>query len=78
MTLELPPGRSCPTAYRYAPRVFDRAPDFEAEALYVVGGLYGNVEALEEIAAMACWLATEDCSFTTGGVFDISGGRATY
>jgi 3-oxoacyl-[acyl-carrier protein] reductase len=25
-----------------------------------------------------CWLASEDCSFSTGGVFDISGGRATY
>ena len=31
-----------------------------------------------EIAAIVCWLASEDCSFTTGGVFDISGGRATY
>jgi NAD(P)-dependent dehydrogenase (short-subunit alcohol dehydrogenase family) len=31
-----------------------------------------------EIAALVCWLASEDCSFTTGGVFDISGGRATY
>jgi 3-oxoacyl-[acyl-carrier protein] reductase len=31
-----------------------------------------------EIAAMICWLASEDCSFTTGAVFDISGGRATY
>lgn len=33
---------------------------------------------VKEIAAMATWLASEDCSFTTGGVFDISGGRATY
>jgi 3-oxoacyl-[acyl-carrier protein] reductase len=32
----------------------------------------------EEIAAMIAWLASEDCSFTTGGVFDISGGRAVY
>jgi NAD(P)-dependent dehydrogenase (short-subunit alcohol dehydrogenase family) len=32
----------------------------------------------EEVAAMAAWLASEDCSFTTGGVFDLSGGRATY
>ena len=32
----------------------------------------------EEIAAMIAWLSTEDCSFTTGGVFDISGGRAVY
>jgi 3-oxoacyl-[acyl-carrier protein] reductase len=33
---------------------------------------------VEEIAAMACWLASEDCSFSTGAVFDISGGRAVY
>ena len=32
----------------------------------------------EEIAAMIAWLASEDCSFTTGAVFDISGGRAVY
>jgi len=32
----------------------------------------------EEIAAMVAWLSSEDCSFTTGGVFDISGGRAVY
>ena len=31
-----------------------------------------------EVAALASWLASGDCSFTTGGVFDISGGRATY
>jgi 2-dehydro-3-deoxy-L-rhamnonate dehydrogenase (NAD+) len=33
---------------------------------------------VEEIAAMVAWLASADCSFTTAGVFDISGGRATY
>ena len=33
---------------------------------------------VDEIAAMACWLASEECSFSTGGVFDISGGRAVY
>jgi NAD(P)-dependent dehydrogenase (short-subunit alcohol dehydrogenase family) len=32
----------------------------------------------QEIAAMICWLASEDCSFSTGAVFDISGGRASY
>jgi 3-oxoacyl-[acyl-carrier protein] reductase len=31
-----------------------------------------------EIAALVAWLASEECSFSTGGVFDISGGRATY
>jgi 2-dehydro-3-deoxy-L-rhamnonate dehydrogenase (NAD+) len=33
---------------------------------------------VDEIAAMVAWLSSKDCSFTTGGVFDISGGRATY
>ncbi|HVL37581.1 MAG TPA: SDR family NAD(P)-dependent oxidoreductase [Burkholderiales bacterium] len=33
---------------------------------------------VEEIAALACWLASEECSFSTGAVFDISGGRATF
>ena len=33
---------------------------------------------VEEIAALICWIASEECSFTTGSVFDISGGRATY
>jgi 3-oxoacyl-[acyl-carrier protein] reductase len=32
----------------------------------------------EEIAAMVAWLSSEECSFSTGAVFDISGGRATY
>jgi 3-oxoacyl-[acyl-carrier protein] reductase len=38
----------------------------------------GRFVSVDEIAAMAAWLASEDCSFTTGSVFDISGGRATY
>jgi 3-oxoacyl-[acyl-carrier protein] reductase len=33
---------------------------------------------VEEIASMVCWLCTEDASFSTGAVFDLSGGRATY
>ena len=38
----------------------------------------GRFVEVEEIAALVCWLASEDCSFSTGAVFDISGGRATY
>jgi len=38
----------------------------------------GRFGTVEEIAAMVCWLASEDCSFSTGAVFDLSGGRATY
>ena len=33
---------------------------------------------VDEIAALVAWLASEDCSFSTGAVFDISGGRAVY
>jgi 3-oxoacyl-[acyl-carrier protein] reductase len=33
---------------------------------------------VEEITALICWIASEECSFTTGAVFDASGGRATY
>lgn len=47
------PGRVCPVEYRYSPRVFDRAPEIVADTLYVVGGLYGNVEALDALLAMA-------------------------
>ncbi len=32
----------------------------------------------EEVAALVGWLCTEDCSFSTGAVFDLSGGRSTY
>jgi 3-oxoacyl-[acyl-carrier protein] reductase len=38
----------------------------------------GRFVTVDEIAAMVCWLASEDCAFSTGAVFDISGGRATY
>lgn len=38
----------------------------------------GRFGRKEEAAAMVAWLCSEDCSFTTGAVFDLSGGRATY
>ena len=38
----------------------------------------GRFVSVEEIAAMVAWLASRECSFTTGAVFDLSGGRATY
>ena len=38
----------------------------------------GRFVAVEEIAGMVAWLASEENSFTTGAVFDLSGGRATY
>jgi 3-oxoacyl-[acyl-carrier protein] reductase len=38
----------------------------------------GRLGQTSEAAALVAWLASEDCSFSTGGVFDLSGGRATY
>ena len=38
----------------------------------------GRFGITEEVSSLVCWLASSECSFTTGGVFDISGGRATY
>lgn len=44
-------GRVCPIDYRYAPSALRTAPSIEADVLWVVGGLYGNVEALRAIAS---------------------------
>jgi 3-oxoacyl-[acyl-carrier protein] reductase len=38
----------------------------------------GRFGGVEEVAALVCWLASEEASFSTGAVFDCSGGRATY
>ena len=38
----------------------------------------GRFVKVEEIAALVAWLCSQECSFSTGAVFDISGGRATY
>jgi hypothetical protein len=51
--LEELPGRTCPLRYRYGAAALARAPEETASILYVVGGLYGNVAALNAIEAMA-------------------------
>ena len=38
----------------------------------------GRVGTPEEVAALVAWLASDECSFSTGAVYDLSGGRATY
>jgi 3-oxoacyl-[acyl-carrier protein] reductase len=38
----------------------------------------GRFLQVEELAGLICWLGSPECSFSTGAVFDISGGRATY
>jgi 3-oxoacyl-[acyl-carrier protein] reductase len=52
------------------------APDVAAQLLAKIP--LGRRGTVEELAAMATWLASEECSFTTGFTFDLSGGRATY
>ncbi len=51
----------------------------QAHIDYMLGKIpMGRLLEVHEIAAMAAWLASEECSFSTGAVFDITGGRATY
>ncbi len=38
----------------------------------------GRMGTADEVAALVCWLASEECSFSTGATYDISGGRAVY
>ncbi len=64
-----------PAAVRTA--IFDQmTPQFiEFMLSKIPMGRFGTVD---EIASLVCWLACEECSFSTGAVFDVSGGRATY
>jgi NAD(P)-dependent dehydrogenase (short-subunit alcohol dehydrogenase family) len=51
----------------------------EAQIAYMLSKIpMGRFVLVEEIAALVAWLSSAECSFSTGGVFDISGGRATY
>ncbi|MCL4760830.1 MAG: SDR family oxidoreductase, partial [Burkholderiales bacterium] len=50
----------------------------EMRKLWVSRVPMGRPGTPEEVAAMIAWLASEECSFTTGAAFDLSGGRATY
>lgn len=52
------------------------APDIAAKLLEKIP--LGRRGLVEELAAMTAWVASEECSFTTGFTFDLSGGRATY
>ena len=61
------PGRSCPLHYRYAPSSLARTADFRASTLYVVGGLYGNLPALECVLEMA---ARESATLMFNGDFN--------
>ena len=57
--------------------IFDQMPQAHIDFMLskIPKGRFGTVD---EMASLICWLASEECSFSTGAVFDASGGRATY
>ena len=57
--------------------IFDQMPQSHIDFMLskIPKGRFGTVD---EVANLICWLASEECSFSTGAVFDVSGGRATY
>jgi 3-oxoacyl-[acyl-carrier protein] reductase len=68
---------NCVTPAAARTRIFDQMkPEFIDFILSKIPR--GRFVEVDEIASLICWLAGRENSFTTGGVFDISGGRATY
>ena len=57
--------------------IFDQMPQSHIDFMLskIPRGRFGTVD---EVANLVCWLASEECSFSTGAIFDVSGGRATY
>jgi NAD(P)-dependent dehydrogenase (short-subunit alcohol dehydrogenase family) len=68
---------NCITPAAAKTRIFDQMT--EEHINYMLSKIPRNrFVKVEELASMACWMASEENSYTTGGVFDLSGGRATY
>ncbi len=68
---------NCVTPAAARTRIFDQMSEEHIE--YMLSKIPRNrFLEVEEAAAMICWLVSEENSFTTGAVFDLSGGRATY
>jgi 3-oxoacyl-[acyl-carrier protein] reductase len=57
--------------------IFEQMPQSHLDFMLskIPRGRFGTVD---EVANLVCWLASDECSFSTGAVFDVSGGRATY
>ena len=68
---------NCVTPAAARTRIFDQMSEQQID--YMLSKIpRGRFVTVEEIAALIAWLCTRECSFSTGAVFDISGGRATY
>jgi len=68
---------NCVTPAAVKTAIFDQMSD-EHIAFMLTKIPMGRFGLPQEIAALVAWLCTEECSFSTGAVFDLSGGRATY
>ena len=68
---------NCVTPAVVRTRVADESPPEQLK--YLVDRIpMGRMGEIDEVAALVAWLASAECSFSTGAVFDLSGGRATY
>ncbi len=68
---------NCVTPAAAKTRIFDQMS--EEHIKYMLSKIPRNrFVKVDELASMVAWMASEENSFTTGGVFDLSGGRATY
>jgi 3-oxoacyl-[acyl-carrier protein] reductase len=68
---------NCVTPAAARTRIFDQMSQEHID--YMLSKIpRGRFLEMQEAASMIAWLASQDNSFTTGGVFDLSGGRATY
>ncbi|MBC8452065.1 MAG: SDR family oxidoreductase, partial [Rhodospirillaceae bacterium] len=68
---------NCVTPAVAKTRIFDQMT--EEHIGYMLSKIpMGRFVEVEEIAALVVWLSSEECSFSTGAVFDITGGRSTY
>jgi NAD(P)-dependent dehydrogenase (short-subunit alcohol dehydrogenase family) len=68
---------NCVTPAAARTRIFEQMSDEHIE--YMLSKIpRARFVTVEEVAALVAWLASRECSFTTGAVFDLSGGRATY
>ena len=68
---------NCVTPAAARTRIFDQMT--EQHIQYMLSKIpMGRFVEVDEVAALVTWLASGDCAFSTGAVFDISGGRATY
>ena len=68
---------NCITPAAVKTRIFDQMTQQHID--YMLSKIpMGRFGLVEEVAGLAAWLSSEECSFSTGAVFDLSGGRSTY